>query len=77
MGRNWPVLPGKPDFQDKTSALMVLETHEGSFLCVSGSKGNLSCTATIDCKLGNHRIQLELALGAQRSTGEGRQSGSG
>ena len=57
VGRNWPLLLSKLDFQDKTSALMVLERHEGSFLCVSGSKGDLGCTATIDCKLGNHRIQ--------------------
>ena len=57
VGRNWPVLPSKPDFQEKTSALMVLERHEGSFVCVSGSKGDRSCTATIDCKLGNHRIR--------------------
>ena len=56
VGSNCPLLLSKLDFQDKTSARMV-ERHEGSFVCVSGSKGNLSCTATIDCKLGNHRIQ--------------------
>ena len=76
MGRNWPVLPSKPDFPDKTSALMVLERHEGSFVCVSGSKGDRSCTATIDCKLGNHRIQQSYPWGSEIHRG-GEASGSG
>ena len=31
VGRNWPLLLSKLDFQDKTSALIVLERHEGFF----------------------------------------------
>ena len=73
VGRNWPVLPSKPDFQDKTSALMVLERHEGSFVCL-WVKGRSQLYCHNRLQAGEPQNSVELALGGgQRSTGEGRQ----